>query len=139
MPRYAAGAAQCPCATRMCVVCKALVSACRNTLKQKSLRDCQKTKVYGVTSSVHGRGCPPSARKGGLGGGVRRQRKSRDLRVEQAHAFLREREIQRENVCSAVHLCVCVINVKNGSRQCQRHWRHKADNVKTENKHPEAS
>jgi hypothetical protein len=49
-----------------------------------------------VTSSVHSRGRPPSARKGGLGGGVPRRGESRDLRVEQAHAFLRERKIQRE-------------------------------------------
>ena len=91
-----------------------------------------------MTSSVHRKECPPSARKGGLGNDVSRRWESRDLRVEHAHAFLRETEIQRECVCSAP-LYLRYARTKWSMSECQRHWWHKADTVSTEYKHPEES
>jgi len=56
--------------------------------------------------------------------------------VERAHAFLREGDAER--VCSAP-LYLRYKRKKWGMSECQRHWWHKADTVRTEHKHPEAS
>jgi len=121
---------------------KALTSACRNTLKQRSLRDCQKPgsvgDFFGAWNGV------PSGKEGwswcrrGQTEGVQGSESGTRTCVSEREG---DTERERESVCVCVCMCVCVCSAplylrykckKWDTSECQRHRRqHKADTVKT--------